>query len=399
MTKSNKRYLALILTIVILFSACEKEIILNHSGYIPKIVMNAIISNDSLIEIRVSKSFLYTDTLSGKSLLEDASLTLFINGQEHEVLKMTGVDTIRNYDRLGFHYTALMSVFRSTIRPKIGDKIRIVASAKGLNSVWAETTIPVPPQINQIDTITFFTSKKIINTSDDYSPGFGYPRSYPENIKIEDQFRNIRIKMAITTASTNNGNQYFLLRIRKMTEQIELDSTIKGNYLYLYTDDDPIFEENHQNKILEDLMNEGPDFEEEKYFDSELFSNKLFSNNQYTLDFSVTDYYYTHTTYEEKETETGHYPPIIYIPLHTEVFNPPLEVQFTIISPELYPYFKKGKYDPHSDEESFKLISEPEITFGNVHNGIGIIGAVSNAKVQIEIPPFPGGKNKVPRRY
>lgn len=398
MTKLKIKYLSIIsIGILMILSACEKEIILDYGGYTPKIVMNGIISSDSLIEIRISKSFLYTDTLSDKSLLKDASLTLFINGQEREKMRMIDVDTIRNHDRLGFQYTALLSVFRSTVRPKTGDRIRIETSAEGFNSVWAEITIPVPPQINQIDTATFFTSKKIINDGYDYT-GFDYSRIYPENIREEEQFRNMRLKMAITGGSTD-ANQYFLLRVRKMNEQIEVDSDLRGNYLYLYTDDDPIFEENHQNRILEDLITEGPYLDGKKYFDSELFSNKLFRNNQYTLDFSITDYYYIHTTYEEKENEKGYYPPITYIPLHTEVLNPPLEVQFTVISPELYPYFRKGEYDPHSDEEAFKLISEPEITFSNVHNGIGIVGAISGAKAQINIPPFPGGENRVPRSF
>lgn len=406
MTKSRITKLSFIsISLLMICFACEREIILNHGNYIPKIVMNGIIAHDSLIEVRVSKSFLYTDTLSEKSLLRDASLTLFINGQPREEMRMTGVDTIRDYDRLGFHYTALMSVFRSTLRAKMGDKIRIEASATGFNPAWAETTVPVPPQINQIDTTTFFTTKKIINNNDEgYYPDLDYSQIYPENIKVESQFRNMRLKMAIT-GDPHGGKQYFLLRVRKMNEQIGIDADIEGNYFYLYTDDDPVFDENHKNSILEDIINEGTDFEGKKYSESELFSNKLFRNNQYTLDFSITDYYFIFTTYEERENENGndwgwgYYPPVIYVPLHTEVYNPPLEVQFTAISPELYPYYRKGKYDPHSDEESLKLISEPEITFSNVHNGIGVVGAISSATTRVEIPPFPGGKDIVPRSY
>ncbi|HHT34267.1 MAG TPA: hypothetical protein GX018_04480, partial [Bacteroidales bacterium] len=58
----------------------------------------------------------------------------------------------------------------------------------------------------------------------------------------------------------------------------------------------------------------------------------------------------------------------------------------------------QGKYDPNSDEESIELISEPEMTYSNVHNGIGVVGAVSTATSQIHIPPFPGGENRIPRR-
>lgn len=120
-------------------------------------------------------------------------------------------------------------------------------------------------------------------------------------------------------------------------------------------------------------------------------------NNGYTLDFSVTDYYYIHTTYEEQENGEGYYPPYTYIPIKTDVFNPPIEVELIAVSPELYPYLRTKDSDLYGDDE-LKMISEPEITFSNVHNGIGIVGAVGTVTKQIDIPPFPGGKDVVPRR-
>ena len=67
----RKRYLIVVLIIwTLIFTACEKEIRLDMGDYRPRIVMNGIITPDSLIEIRVSKSFLYTDTLADKSQLK-----------------------------------------------------------------------------------------------------------------------------------------------------------------------------------------------------------------------------------------------------------------------------------------------------------------------------------------
>lgn len=383
MTKSIYIYLSILLTGILLsLSACQKEIKLDVASYQPRIVMNGIISPDSLIEISLSKSFLYTDTLLDRSLLKDASITLFINGVERETMRMVRVDTVHGRDRL-FGYTALTGIYRSTIRPEAGNKIRIEASAGELHPVWAETTIPIPPQILSIDTATFLTSMHIIYN------GYAYPSDTGEGA-----FRNMHIKMAVSDSPTAT-KRYFQLRLRLMAEKIEEYPNLPDQYLYIYTDDDPIFEEGYRNSILEDLFSENSPLNDIQYYNSALFSNKLFRDNGYTLDFSIADYYYIHTIYEEKENDNiWGYP--IYIPVKTEIFNPPIEVMFTIISPELHPYFREGDYDPHNDKESLKIISEPEITFSNVHNGIGVLGSVSTAKAYINLPPPPEGESGIP---
>lgn len=383
----------LLMTLPLFFATCEKEISLDLGNYKPRIVMNGIISPDSLIEIRISKSFLYTDTLTNKSRIEGATLTLYINGEEREKMVKIGTESNTNHDRLGFQYTALMTLFRSTVRPKTGDRIRIEASAEGFNTAWAETTIPVPPQISRIDTTTFFTAQRIMEET---NPGYSIGTLYPDSIHAEELYRNLRIRLSITTPPSKLS-QYFMLRLRNSNDRIPDHPDMNGYFLGLYTNDDPIFEESYRSSLLEDLLTEGPSYEGAKFFDSAIFSDKLFRNNSYTLDFSITDFYPILTTYEKTgETSEWGYP--IYIPVKTEVLNPPLEVQFTLISPELYPYYRKGVYDPHSDEESFELISEPEITYSNVQNGIGVVGSVSTATADIQLPPFPGGGNRVPRR-
>ncbi len=78
----------------------------------------------------MSARVLYTDTLSDRSLLKNAALTLFINGEERETMRMVRVDTVSGHDRL-FEYSALVSVYRSTVYPRQGPGARR-ASAGGL---------------------------------------------------------------------------------------------------------------------------------------------------------------------------------------------------------------------------------------------------------------------------
>lgn len=356
----HSKYPLLLLALLFATAACEKVITLNTEKCVPKIVMNGILSPDSLIEIKVSKSFLYTDTTPNRNLIERVTLTLFVNNVEVEQLRKVRVDT-----------SSLVSVYRSTVYPKVGDQIRVEASAVGYPTAWAETTVPVPPTIHSVNTATFITERSIIKNN-------------PPTLPIDEKaFQNIRIKMEVS-GGTPDANQHFLLQARIMTEEIEKYPNIPTRYLYLYTDDDPIFEESHRHSLLEDVITEGAELKGVRQYDSALFSNKRFRDNHYTLDFSVTDFYCYHITYEEQgENQWG-------LPVKKELFlNPPIEVLFTAVSPELYPYYKRRDDDPNSDRESIQTISEPELTYSNVQNGIGVVGAIASAKVRIETPPWP----------
>ena len=402
MKKIQNRYIWILLAaIMISLAACEKEIRFYMDDYTPKIVMNGIISPDSLIEIGLSRSFLYNDTSSGNSLLKNATLTLFINGEEREKMQMTRMDTVYDSDRSDYYYKTLITVFSSTVRPKTGDRIRIEASAEGFNPAWAETTIPIPPIINKIDTATFFTSKNIFNSSEKYThqPNSNDP-DHIRSIATEEYYRNMRVKMDVTypLSSLSNQDQHFTLQLKTMVKEPPY-MPIRGEeeyYLYIYTDDDPIFEESSHHNILDDMVTQGSSFKGLEYLNFLFFSDKRFQNHNYTFDFSITGYYDIITTFNvESDPGVGIYDPRKR--MHTEVLNPPVEVLFTVISPELYSYFRMKGRDLNSSPLGFVMLSEPEPTLSNVHDGIGIVGAVSGTKALINIPSFPGGREKIPR--
>jgi len=395
MMKPIRTSLQRILPALVLLGAalsCEKEMTLNLKNRTPKIVMNGIIVSDSLIEINVSKSFLYTDTAADKSLLREASLRLFINGDERETMRMTGIDSTRPITPLGYQPLLLQLVFRSTVRPRAGDRVRIEASAEGLPTVWAETVVPLPPDILHVDTATFFTSGKLIRPDYAYSSGSDF--GYPDTVSEERDFRNLRIKAEIKVAPSD-ASQYFMLQTYTRPNGIVEESRVSARRLFLYTDDDPVFLESPPNGILEDILTESNSGMERKHSDKAFFSDNLFRNKRHTLDFSVTNVYEVYTVYEKIEDEWSYFP--IYKPIKTEVFHFPLEVSITTLSPELYRYYRKGNDVLNSDAEAFNMFSEPQTSLTNVHNGIGIVGAMSVASAQIDIPPFPGPANVVPK--
>lgn len=389
MKRAKNKYAWVLLTVIVVsLQSCVKEIQLDLADHKPRIVMNGIISPDSLIEIGVTKSFLFNNYATDNNRLQNASLTLFINGEKREKMQLAQTDSIFHRDRFDINYMAEINIFRSTLRPRIGDRIRIEASADGFDTVWAEITVPAPPTINRIDAAPFVSSKKIINPiiNDSYYP---YDSKYIWNLETEEFYRNMRIKMDVTYDSPGRDH-YFTLQLKTMFRPE------KESYLYLYTNDDPIFNESYHNSILEDIVSDGGSSHGIKHLDMLFFSDKRFINHSYTLDFSITDYYDMQST-PNVGSDTGEGVYNSFLGSVTKVLNPPVEVAFSVISPELYSYFKMRNHDLTSEPVGFIMFSEPEPTLSNVHNGVGIVGVLSGTKALIDTPPYPGGRERIPK--
>ena len=372
-----------IIVLQLLFNSCEKELLPDMSNVSSKIVMNGILSPDSLIEVEISKSYSYF--LSGQSpeLKQEALLKLYVNGEYKETMQRAEKKNTKGW-------RAPVSFYRATIRPGIGDKIRIEASVDGFESVWAETTIPAPILIEKVDTATFFTQKQLTYNyaylGDSYGYGHKYYEEYADSIKMEPQYRNMRLKVKVKSGRSSSV-QNFYLGVNRM--QVASDTAIfYERRLASYTYDDPIFTKNPKKSILNELF--GDDSSSKS---SPIFSDRLFKNDTYALNFSVSGYYISKMTFEEHEVNEYHKS---YRVVDVKVLNPAIEVQIWSISDELKPYFTGTGLGGYSDE-GFSDISEPSTTYSNVHNGIGIVGAISIAKKQIEIEPYPGGINTFPR--
>lgn len=101
-----------------------------------------------------------------------------------------------------------------------------------------------------------------------------------------------------------------------------------------------------------------------------IFSTRLFCNNAYTLQISTTNHYAPDIKVEKDENGTFYYSE------KSSVLNPPIEIRVLSISPDLYLYYKSN--DPGYFDGEFISLKEPLLTYSNVHNGIGIVGAVAN---------------------
>lgn len=358
---------------LILFIACERQLDFDFSKEKPLIVMNGIIQPDEAIEVYISKSYSILDTSSYAMHLKDASVELHINDKFVEKLKLISIDSLSSPKRG-------RSTFRSEAHAKIGDRVRIVATAPGLETAWAETVIPEPPTIGKVDTASF-----LLMTQSDVNiyGGYGSYQSYYEGITYEPFYRMLRLNIDVERAK-NSNSQYFLLRL-----WVNIPSNLEGydffpTPLFLDTKDDPIFANDPKNSIFDTLFEKNYSFPGSAYF-----SDKAFKNNNYTLNVSTFGYYYSDIKTVKGEDGVSKY-------VSHEVKNLPIEIKVYSVSPDLYSYMKERESGIY-ETDGLSYITEPKVTDTNVHNGIGYVGAMSYAHKQIATPVFNGKEDEIPR--
>lgn len=352
---------AVLVLFLLLLASCVETLDIDADGVKPKIVLNGIIEADSAISITISKTYPFTNNYydnewyrkkTGKkenppNFLPHARPLLYVNDELKGALHFVKNDTSMSDNG---------SVFRSGFRPKVGDKIRIEVSNAGFESVWAETVIPQPIQINQVDTFTFYKSTERRAGNDFYVPEDARPLNLALEINIEnpdkknDGFYTFEIYQEWLE---NKGTSYEFLYRRSLDINKEKEL---------------LFSNKVEDELLRFFLEQGN--AQTVYY----FSEKSFTNKKYKINISVWGYY-CHRQYESE-----HY----YKP---ELHDDPLNIEITSLSPELYQLF----YTDYSEMDFYiQLLSEPKVTISNVHNGAGILGSLSKTKRVIEIPQYKG---------
>ena len=356
-----------------LLPSCIETLDIDIKDVKPKIVLNGIIEADSAITVRISKTYPFTNDYyenywyrqqTGKSekvpnFLPDAVPTVYIN----DVLQGDMI-----FQKNDTSFSSNGSVFHSEVRPKVGDNVRIEVSAQGFETVWAETVIPKPIQIHQVDTNTFI-SKNEYGNSDSYV--------------VPDDAKSLNMALGINIENPNKEKEgfysieiyqewmiyYYLIDERGwMHPDIITSSYLNQRRLKLNTSREPLFSENTEDEVLSFFLEDG------NARDRMFFTDKQFVNKQYKLNLSVWGYYFHQQYSSGYETK-----PVF----HDE----PLIIHILSMSPEMY----RANYENHSEMDYYmQLFSEPEVTFTNVHNGVGVLGSCSSNKMKVVIPRYTG---------
>lgn len=173
-----KNILIASIAFILILSSCRKKLDISIPKGKEHIVINGIVTNDSLIKINISKSqdILNNDTITS---LNNATVKLY-NGE-------TFIENLTNY---GY------GNYISTISSEIGKQYNISVSSGELKPVKAKMKLITPTQIVSIDTT-------IEVENNDFGEGFS-PKQYNMHFKIKiNDDANSKNYYMLSISSTN----------------------------------------------------------------------------------------------------------------------------------------------------------------------------------------------------
>ena len=300
------RWLYILFFAGLLLIACESDRAFNESFPPQKLVLFAFVEPDSTVQVQLGKTF---HSEWENSALEEVSGEVFINGRQEGVLVMEG------HNR-----------YYAEVRPKPGDRVKIVARAKGLPEAVGETTLPMAGIPLAVDT-TLVGPKNKLN----------------------------RVFYTIHIDDKASERHYYRLLIRTET-YTQIGDRITGLYdQYTYdTENDPLLGGRNEAWLNEDDPNA-----------FKIFTNERFEGKGYTMRVSAAAW----NTYEMK------YDAVV----QWEVVNQ--HVKLIRIDEDSYLYFKSLMLSDRGEG-----IIEPVQVHSNVQGGVGIVGYAYATTVSFRMP-------------
>lgn len=305
---------------IIALNSCEKVIDMNIDEQEPKLVLISYLNPDSLIEVSVSKSVHILD-YDSIIFVETAKVKVFENETLIEELS----------------YNANSHSFRSnTVKPAIGKRYRIEASANGYKEVTAEVDIPIPVSITSIDT---------------------FPREYPD---FNANWYGVRSSAGWFTVKlifddpVQDENFYIISILRKESYNPG-KTTFYDNYKCSFSINSMLVEYSSLEQLLNfiaesDNSGLGGDNQENYIYASQIaFSDKAINGKQVSMQLNIDN---------GVDVDSIHF-----------------EIQLTSISKSYYRYVaSEALY-----QDSGGPFTEKVQMYSNIKNGYGIIMGSSNA--------------------
>jgi len=307
-------YFVMIFFSLVIFLSCYKDINLDKYKTDPLLVLNCVISPDTVIMASVTKTWFITEE-EPKITVNDAEVELYLNGIFKE--NMSWMDT--EHPNGG--------IYLSSVRPFCGDRIKIIATA-GKEVIYAEDIVPPSVQIEGVHISKQDYGKKMILINQD-----------GESVELYDK---VEIKYEITFQDDPDEDNFYFVRIETCDPLQSLG--------YLDYSSDPVF-------ILdESVLNGLSDGQSLSGAGGRTFSDQNIKGLKYTL--SITE-----------SAPTGMY-------TYGKVNNRRI-ILYSLSAP-YYKYLtsilKKTDEDVLLNLSEWGL-SEPLGVYSNVINGKGIIGA------------------------
>lgn len=318
----------LLLFILAGFISCEKDIEFKGTVTDPLLVMNGILTPDSVVSVHLSQSRFVLGEMAPFNHISNATVSLFVNDDLKEQLlhSENGIYT-------GNYY------------PESGDEIRIEVMADGFDKITSQTVIPEKPGIVVSDSTVTIREEEYSNP---YQPG----------TVTKTTSRSMQVQLKLTDAA-NEDNYYFIkasqyfsdnngMLISERIVELKLSDVLKNNI-------------SDNGNLFQDIL--GDEGEEDRT--DNLFSDMFVDGKDILFDFSFYDTLESATYVDGEKINDG------------DSYGEELTVEYIIeigeISKDLYQYLISG--NKALNAEDYGPFTEPVMIHTNIENGIGILGA------------------------
>ncbi len=234
------KYFIPIIFLLLLYYGCRDSVEIPDTGR--KIVINGLLTNDSLLSVRIGTSSYILENESGTSEreqdLKEAEVKIYQNGHSVDSLYHTYVDFYDSWN------VFVPGNYRSRkFVPKEGNEYLITVNAPGLPEATAHTKIPEIVKIESIDTIHIILP-----------PG-------------EFVFLNTGLSCKIRFTDPLNITNHYLFSVNKEPVARPFYNNIEIN------SKDPVIEETLHSRVIEGIA----------------FSDKVINGQTYTLSIIIKD--------------------------------------------------------------------------------------------------------------
>lgn len=296
---------------ILLLTSCYQEIDIEKYREDPKIVMHSFVSDDG-VNVRLSKSYFIKDGTPENNFLENASVSLVVNGKNEGI--------VPHVDK---------GIYRLDRNFASGDNVRLEVSCSGMKDVSSEVQIPVKADIEKLE-------YRLYKKEDEPSLKFDFKVTFTDPSANQDYYAVCLEYMDFTSDSSYN---VFTRRT------IDLDIS-----------DEPLLKP--ELSIFEDWITDGSPMYDGVY----TFNDRKINGMSYTLNLGANLY---ESGLEIVESSDGNIP---------SVAKGRLAVMLMKIS-EGYYKFSDTMAKAGLDDFGNMGFAEPVSIYSNVRGGIGILGA------------------------
>ena len=326
--------------LLIVFTACKNDIVFNGSEQQEMLVLNSMLSPDSVVKVHLTRSKFFLAEGNRFDTITNANVNLYVNDVWKEQLHYTGD-----------------GAFSGAYLPKANDVLRITATSAGLEPVQSVVKMVNAPDLLLLDTVfknteispllqyNFdpLTGKSIIDTV-----GKNYHRNLDYRIRFTDNplTKNFyRIAFMFKTTFTNG----------------EFAQT--GLIVDI---DDMVFNDHKQRDPLDDHYQLLPFLE---------FSDVLINGKTYEIK-SKFSYYYSVLNPEISKVPSKKAKSFLIIDKQE------VTVELHEISESMYLYLRSKT----AESQNGGYFAEPVQIYTNIENGIGILGAYNKQAKTFVLP-------------